>query len=379
MFHHQFIDDLSNIAPAIWDALFESDPLVSHAFLLACQQSGAASIQSGWHAQHLVIYQESVVMAILPGYLKTHSYGEYVFDWSWAEAYQQHNLPYYPKWVCGVPFSPVSGTRIGCKKLDDPLIQYISDTLNSHCQQQGWSGWHVNFLPKEHSDPLSHGNTMQRIGVQFQWFNRGYTDFEHFLARFTARRRKTLKKERQKALADNLSIQWLEGDEITTELMDQFTHFYQQTYLKRSGHLGYFNQNFFRQLQHNLRDKLVIMVAKKDHDIIAATLSLKSHDTLFGRYWGAKEHYDFLHFELCYYQGIEYCIKHGLACFHAGAQGEHKIMRGFEAVFTYSNHAIIHPEFSAAIGHFIDRETTHLREYQQQCLTLLPFKKDVPI
>ncbi|MDP5212222.1 GNAT family N-acetyltransferase [Pseudoalteromonas tunicata] len=376
MFQFEFIDDLTQIKAHTWDALLHGDPFVSHAFLLACQQSQAANNASGWYARHLLIYHHSQLAAVLPGYLKTHSYGEYVFDWSFAEAYEQHNLAYYPKWICAVPFSPICGNRIGCVELNNELIDYINQVLTTTCQQQGWSGWHINFLPQPHSDQLAQIPVMQRIGVQFQWFNQSYHNFDAFLARFTARRRKTVKKERQKALADNISIEWLEGEQISSELMAQFTLFYQQTYLKRSGHLGYFNQDFFAQLHRTMANHLVIMLAKKDHEIIAATLSLKNQHTLYGRYWGAKDNYDFLHFELCYYQGIEYCIEHKLMCFHAGAQGEHKIMRGFEAVVTYSNHYISHPDFSRAIGSFFQQERQQILHYQQQCLSLLPFKNE---
>lgn len=374
-FSYRWLSNIGELSATTWQAFFADNPFTDHGFLLALEQSGCVSEATGWQPKHLVIYQDDRIVALAPGYLKTHSYGEYVFDWAWAEAYEKNALDYYPKWVSGSPFSPVEGPRIAIKHTNPALIyNYISQLLDEQCQTHGWSGWHINFCDQQQAKALNEHSAMLRLGVQFQWFNRSYTHFDDFLQQLMARKRKAIKKERAKITQQNITIQWLQGEQITSSVVEQFCEFYQRTYLKRSGHLGYLNPQFFSLLQHLMAEKIVIMQAKQNDQLIAATLSFIDGDTLYGRYWGANAEVDCLHFELCYYQGIEYCIKHNLKCFHSGAQGEHKISRGFESVFTYSAHAIAHPEFRLAIADFLQRESSHLKIYQQQCQTLLPFK-----
>jgi len=254
------------------------------------------------------------------------------------------------------------------------VYKYITELLNLHSKEQGWSGWHVNFCNLAQATHLTEQHAMLRVGVQFQWFNKGFTCFDDFLNTLNSRKRKSLKKERSKITQQNITIEWLQGMQITPEIMQLFCEFYQRTYLKRSGHLGYLNMPFFKLLHALMADKLVIMLAKKEDAIIAATLSLIGADTLYGRYWGASEEVDSLHFELCYYQGIEFAIKHNLSCFHSGAQGEHKIARGFAPVLTYSAHHIIDNNFSNAISDYLKRERQHINIYKDQCSALLPFK-----
>ena len=254
------------------------------------------------------------------------------------------------------------------------MYEYITTQLNLQSIEQGWSGWHVNFCDKAQAQFLAFEHAMLREGVQFQWFNKGYDSFEDFLQSLSSRKRKSLKKERAKISQQNITIQWLTGSEITIEVMQVFCEFYQRTYLKRSGHLGYLNMEFFMLLHTLLANQIVIMLAKKADSIIAGTLSFIGKDTLYGRYWGASEEVDSLHFELCYYQGIEYAIKHNLTCFHSGAQGEHKIARGFEPVTTYSAHHIVNNDFSNAIDDYLAREREHIALYKAQCASLLPFK-----
>jgi len=381
MYSYKILNHINEVEPPIWDAFFDDNPFTKHAFLYACETSLAASKKTGWIAHHFLIYQDDNLIAIMPGYLKSHSYGEYVFDWSWAEAYQNHGLDYYPKWIGAIPFSPIQGLRIAHNEsntsaISPQLYQFIANTLDQISHDSHWSGWHINFCDKTTSDLLKHQKVMPRIGVQFQWFNNSYQNFDDFLSSLSARKRKNIKKERQKVLSQDIQIQWLNGDDISDKLIQQFIEFYQRTYLKRSGHLGYLNVAFFTLLKQQLANDLIIMTATKSNELIAATLSLKSGDTLYGRYWGANEHCDFLHFELCYYQGIEYCIKHKLRCFHSGAQGEHKIARGFEPVFTYSNHKIMHHDFALAIDDFLQRETQHMQQYFKECEALSPYKKD---
>lgn len=376
-FSHQWFNSINQIDATQWQSFFNDNPFTQHAFLYALEQSQCVSAQTGWQPYHLAIYEGTTLIALAPGYLKAHSYGEYVFDWAWAEAYEKNGLAYYPKWLCGIPFSPIEGQRIRIMHSNPQLIYaYITEQLNTHSEEQGWSGWHVNFCDKAQAEQFKDLGAMLKTGVQFQWFNDGFNDFGDFLKTFNARKRKAVKKERAKIIAQNISIEWLEGKQITTATMQLFCEFYQRTYLKRSGHLGYLNGDFFSLLHALMADKLLIMLAKKGHRVIAATLSLIGKNTLYGRYWGASEEVDSLHFELCYYQGIEYAIKHNIHCFNAGAQGEHKIARGFQPVTTYSAHHIVHPDFRNAIADHLKRERYHINIYKQQCSTLLPFKNE---
>ena len=374
---HQWFTSINQIDANEWQRLFGSEPFTCHAFLYALEQSQCVHEQTGWQPKHLAVYENNKLIALAPGYLKSHSYGEYVFDWAWAEAYEQHGLEYYPKWLCGVPFSPIEGKRIAIEHNDHDLVyHYIKEQLNTHSIDQNWSGWHINFCEQAQANSLCTERVMQRVGVQFQWFNKGFNTFDDFLQTLTARKRKTLKKERAKIVQQNIAIEWLHGVQITPEIMQLFCEFYQRTYLKRSGHLGYLNMEFFILLHALMSEQLVIMLAKKDDKVIAATLSLIGENTLYGRYWGANEDVDSLHFELCYYQGIEFAIKHNLSCFHSGAQGEHKIARGFEPVLTYSAHHIVDGDFSNAISDYLKRESQHIHIYKDQCAELLPFKNE---
>ena len=376
-FSHQWFNSINQIDATQWHYFFGDDPFTQHAFLYALEQSQCVSAKTGWQPHHLAVYEDDKLIALAPGYLKAHSYGEYVFDWAWAEAYEKNGLDYYPKWLCGIPFSPIEGQRIGIMHSNPKLVyEYITEQLNTHCAKQAWSGWHINFCDKAQASQLNDTGAMLRTGVQFQWFNNEFKDFDDFLKTFNARKRKAVKKERAKITQQNITIEWLQGEQITTTVMQLFCEFYQRTYLKRSGHLGYLNSDFFSLLHALMAEKLLIMLAKKDHKVIAATLSLIGDNTLYGRYWGASEEIDSLHFELCYYQGIEYAIKHNIHCFNAGAQGEHKIARGFQPITTYSAHHIIHPDFNHAIADYLERERQHIDIYKQQCSTLLPFKNE---
>ncbi len=377
VFTHRWFTRIADIEPAIWDSFFGSHPFTSHAFLSALEQSGCVSEDSGWQACHLAIYEQNRLVAIAPGYIKGHSYGEYVFDWAWADAYAQHGLDYYPKWLCASPFSPIEGARVAIHHPHpEQIYAYLTQLLTTECAVQGWSGWHINFCPQAQAQALLQSPCLPRLGVQFQWFNRDYLDFDAFLAGLKSSKRKVIKKERLKVQQAGFSIEWLQGKQLNPALLSEFSGFYRQTYLKRSGHTGYLNENFFQLLGECMPDKVVLMCAKKQERLIAATLSFVDEGTLYGRYWGALEEVDCLHFELCYYQGIEYCIQHHLKCFHSGAQGEHKIARGFEPVMTHSVHDIVHPDFKRAIADYLTQERQNMQRYHLQCESLLPFKKE---
>ena len=376
-FSHRWFKNINEIDQAQWHAFFGDEPFTQHAFLYALEQSQCVTQQSGWQPYHLAVYEGSNLIALAPGYVKSHSYGEYVFDWAWAEAYEKNGLHYYPKWLSGVPFSPIEGKRIAIHHTNhNDVYNYITEQLCTHSIEQGWSGWHINFCDQTQATLLTEQHAMLREGVQFQWFNKGFDTFDDFLTTLNSRKRRSLKKERAKITHQNITIEWLQGSDITPEIMQLFCEFYQRTYLKRSGHLGYLNSEFFTLLHALMASQLVIMLAKKDGQVIAATLSLIGENTLYGRYWGASENIDALHFELCYYQGIEFAIKHKLDCFHSGAQGEHKIARGFEPVTTFSAHHIVNNDFSSAIEDYLSRERQHIALYKAQCTSLLPFKNE---
>ncbi|MGX1114227.1 putative N-acyltransferase [Pseudoalteromonas sp. MBR-15] len=375
-FSHRWFNQITDIDTTIWQRFFHDTPFTDHAFLAALEHSGCVSKNTGWQPMHLAIYQQKHIVALLPGYIKYHSYGEYVFDWAWAEAYQQHGLDYYPKWLSAVPFTPIEGQRLSINHPNpDSVYNYLTQVLTNTAHDRQWSGWHINFCHQQQAESLKSDAVMLRQGVQFQWFNQAYSHFDDFLDSLTARKRKSIKKERAKITQQHITIEWREGNTISAQDMQLFSHFYSQTYIKRSGHTGYLNNAFFQRLRDTMPTQLVLMLAKQADEVIAATLSFKDKQCLYGRYWGANDEIDSLHFELCYYQGIEYCIANKLKQFHSGAQGEHKISRGFQPVYTYSVHHIQQPDFAAAINDFIARERQHMALYKAQCDTLLPFKQ----
>ncbi|PCJ43582.1 MAG: GNAT family N-acetyltransferase [SAR86 cluster bacterium] len=375
----EFLDSITDIAPDDWNKLVGSDyPFLQHAFLFALEKSGCTSVRSGWKPLHLVIKNNAgKLLALMPLYLKNNSMGEYVFDWSWADAYSQHGLEYYPKLVTSIPFTPSTGPRVCIDSAENKqeILTEIVKIVQQKALTLQASSWHILFPEKNFSDQLTDLGMPQRQGCQYQWFNKNYADFEAFLQSFSSRKRKNLKKERKKVQENNIQFEWLNGNEVTPEQWQSFYRFYQNTYLVR-GRSAYLNLPFFLELARLMPDQILLVMAKKDDAYIAGALSFKDNNALYGRYWGCDEEWQFLHFETCYYQGIEYCIKHKLQKFDSGAQGEHKIQRGFEPVFTFSNHWISHPQFSAAINQFIEEEKDHLSQYQQLAEKHLPYKKN---
>ncbi len=373
-----FLDSIAEISATEWNALVNSSyPFLRHEFLLSLELSGCASSRNGWQSKHLVVRDSlDKLVGLAPLYVKSHSMGEYVFDWSWADAYHRHGLNYYPKLLSAVPFTPSAGPRICLAKTQDEhaLLAFIINSVKELGQQIQASSWHILFPEKACSDLLEQEGLKQRTGCQYQWFNRDYTDFAGFLESFNSRKRKNIKKERRSIAQNDIDFEWLEGAEISAEHWQHFYRFYQNTYLVR-GRSAYLNLPFFLELGRLMPQQLLLVMAKKSSRYLAGALFFKDESTLYGRYWGCDEEWQFLHFETCYYQGLDYCIARRLKRFDSGAQGEHKIQRGFEPVFTYSNHWVSHPEFSAAIHHFLQEEKQHMDQYQQYVEELLPFKK----
>ncbi|WNC69795.1 GNAT family N-acetyltransferase [Thalassotalea nanhaiensis] len=377
-----FATQISQVNKQHWQAIFHDNyPFYQYPFLHALEQSGAVSSSSGWQPQHLLIHKGNTLIAAMPCYLKKHSYGEYMFDWSWANAYQAHGIAYYPKLLSAIPFTPATGKRIGIhpefEKFSQSLFALIVKVLTQTLEQVEASNFQCLFLDKATSDSLAKLGLIQRTDVQYHWLNKGYSSFSDFLSWMTARKRKMIKKERQNLVQHKLSFVWCNGKDITKQDWSSFYSCYQQTYLKRSGHQGYLNLTFFSSLSEQCADStLLLKVINDKQEVVASSLFFKSETHLYGRYWGCMKEHEFLHFEACYYQGIEYCIKHNLQCFDAGAQGEHKLARGFEPVKLYGNYLIPQPNFKQAIADFIEKEQRYHNDYMQSANSYLPFKTD---
>ena len=375
----EFLPSLADIAPAAWNAIAGEDyPFLRHEFLYGLETTGCTTAETGWQPCHLLLKESDELIAVMPLYLKSHSYGEYVFDWSWADAWRQSGLDYYPKLLTAIPFTPATGPRlcVSSPRREEELWPVVIQAIKSFAQRQNISSWHLLFPEENISRELLGLDAHRRTATQFHWFNDGYASFDEFLGTFTSRKRKNLRRERARVAEQGLEVVTLTGSEISEGDWLRFYRFYQMTYAKRSGHAGYLTRDFFLQTAPSLGDQVVMAVASQGGQAVAGALYFRSRDTLYGRYWGCQTEFDCLHFEACYYQGIEYCIEHGLSRFDPGAQGEHKIQRGFRPVSTWSNHWIADPQLSAAVGDFTRREDGHSREYQRQATELLPFREE---
>ncbi len=374
----EFLPSLADIAPGVWNEIAGEDyPFLRHEFLYGLEETGCTTAETGWQPCHLLLRESDKIIAVMPLYLKSHSYGEYVFDWSWADAWRRSGLDYYPKLLTAIPFTPATGPRLCVRapRREEDLWPVVMQAIRGFAQRQNISSWHLLFPQESVSRELLGLGAHRRTATQFHWFNDGYASFDEFLGTFTSRKRKNLRRERARVAEQGLELVTLTGPEISEGDWLRFYRFYQMTYAKRSGHAGYLTRDFFLQTAPNLGAGVVMAVARQAGEAVAGALYFRSRDTLYGRYWGCQKEFDCLHFEACYYQGIEYCIEHGLSRFDPGAQGEHKIQRGFRPVSTWSNHWIADPQLSAAVGDFTRQEDGHSREYQRQATELLPFRE----
>jgi len=351
------------------------DPFLSRPFLLGLEASGCTTEHSGWKPCHVGVGAPSAPAALIPAYIKTHSYGEYVFDWSWADAWQRMGLHYYPKLVTAVPFTPATGSRFGRREPGATPLSILAESVHSLCEALSLSSWHVLFLGEADSNELTDCGMPQRLTTQFHWFNRNYRDFQDFLDQFSSRKRKNLRREREQIARQGLRVRTCKGEAIKHSDWLFFHRCYQTTYAKRSGHGGYLTEAFFTQTCPALGSSPVMVIAEHGDQPVAAALFFEGEDTLYGRYWGCLAEFEYLHFEACYYRGIEYCIEHGLSRFDPGAQGEHKIQRGFEPILTFSNHWIADERLREAVAQFAEQERRHVRAYQREAATLLPFRR----
>lgn len=375
----EFIDSLAAISAAAWNAVAGSDyPFTRHEFLFALERSGAVDNDSGWRPQHALIKRGSELIAVLPLYLKTHSYGEYVFDWAWADAYRRHRRRYYPKLLCAIPFTPASGPRLCVAPGENTaeIAAFVVAALQRKIAGADISSLHILFPDASAAADFSRLGLSERWGAQYHWFNRGYASFDDFLATFASRKRKNLRKERERVAQQGIELEVLEGAQIAASDWDDFYRFYALTYAKRSGHAGYLNAEFFKQIGAALPQHIVLTLAHWRGERIGGALCFRDSRTLYGRYWGCVREFEFLHFEACYYQGIDYCIRHGLAHFDPGAQGEHKIQRGFEPIKTLSYHWLKDDDFRVAVDNFLDRERAAIDAHIAAAAELLPFRRD---
>ncbi|WP_188149435.1 GNAT family N-acetyltransferase [Teredinibacter waterburyi] len=379
----QFLDSVTQIDSAEWDAVWASDyPFVQHAFLELLERSAATTAATGWKPCHLAIRAADRVVALMPLYEKYHSYGEYVFDWSWADAYQRAGYDYYPKLLNAIPFTPATGPRLAMladlgEAEQAAVLDCLGQALHSQIQERGCSGFHSLFTDAKSAQRLAGMRLARRQGCQFHWFNQNFKDFDDFLAGFNSRKRKSLKRERSKVKAQGFELQIRSAKELSESDWEAFYLLYQRTYIKRSGSRGYLTRDFFMGLARVFPDQVAVATAHRDElvaPIFAAALYFRDSTTLYGRYWGAMDEVDGLHFETCYYQGIEYAIAQGLQRFDPGAQGEHKIQRGFTSVLTDSWHHLVHPQLQQAVASFVAEERPQIQAYCADARRYLPFK-----
>jgi uncharacterized protein len=371
---------IKDIEPHAWNSLVSGQsPFVQHEFLLALEQSGSVSAETGWEPCHIAVYQQDVLLAAMPLYIKHHSYGEYVFDWAWADAYRRNGLKYYPKLLTAIPFTPSQSPRIlsAGPALHNKLALPIFEAVKAYAKKISASSWHILFPDPNTAAALDTTDLIRREAIQFHWHNKNHKSFDDFLELCSSRKRKNLRKERSDVVQQGFKFERLTGDQISPEIWDQFYVFYQNTYQVR-GQYGYLTREFFTQLHASMPEQVfLIMVRREKRDgYVAGAMFLKDEKTLYGRYWGCERDYQNLHFETCYYQGIDVCIAEGLQLFDAGAQGEHKLRRGFEPVTTCSYHWISHPQFSAAIRDYCEQEKSHMEAYKLSAQEQLPFKRE---
>ncbi len=372
------INSMSQVDSTSWNQLAgDADPFLRHEFLLALEQSGSVCQKSGWIPAHLLVLDDDSLIAFMPLYLKNHSWGEYVFDHQWAEAYHQQGLEYYPKWLTAIPLTPCQGTRIVIKESISSLkvTQALLSFIKQLSEQHNVSSWHCLFPTLQEAELLKSLELSIREGVQFQWFNNHYQDFDAFLQTLNTSKRKMIKRERRRIQEQDIRLLRISGAKVSPLQWQIFYNFYSITYLKK-GSQPYLNLAFFQQIAATMGEQLLLVLAFKDDLPIAAALSFIGRETLYGRYWGCDEEYNNLHFETCYYQGLDYCIENGLQRFDSGAQGEHKIARGFEPITTYSAHWLKDKRFAKAIEDFVTEEKIMLARYKQKASTFLPFKQE---
>lgn len=380
--HTTIVSSPDDVPARAWERLdTNGNPFMARAFHVALYDTGCTGAKAGWEPRFVALYtgsslQQGNLVGLVPAYLKTHSYGEYVFDWAWANAYQRAGLDYYPKLVVAAPFSPVTGPRILiARDCEDPgqATRLLANALIADAKAAGLSSVHWLFLDADQAQALAAAGWLLRTGCQFHWDNAGYRSFEHYLEAFTSKKRKNVKRERRLVAEAGIRLATLPGDEVTAEQWRLFYRYYRSTVAKRGGH-PYLNEAFFLRLGSDMPDKVRLVWATKSGEPVAAALCLLGADTLYGRYWGARQDHDALHFECCYYQPIEYCITQGIRRFEAGAQGEHKLSRGLVPQTTRSAHWLAQPRFAKAVEDALEFERRDVADYMEVLEAHAPFR-----
>jgi len=365
------VNSLADVDREAWNALAGPQPFMRHEFLTALIDTGCAAAKSGWLPQFLLLSRAGKLEAAMPLFAKNHSYGEYVFDWAWAEAHERHGIDYYPKLVCAVPFTPVRGPRLLAAS-DGARRTLVRSALELARET---SSLHVLFARDEDAAVLADEGFLMRRTVQFHWTNDGYASFDDFLARLSHARRKNIRQERRRVREAGVELRWLDGPEISRKHWDFFNRCYRTTYAAHHSS-PYLSLEFFLRLAVALPQHVAMVLAERDGQPIASALFLRDERSLYGRYWGALEHVPLLHFECCYYQAIEYAITRGLDVFEGGAQGEHKLFRGLLPVESLSGHWLAHPKFARAVEHFLEREGAGITHYVNELAEHSPFKEE---
>jgi hypothetical protein len=368
---------LQHIAPAAWNALAGDSPFLRHEFLIALERAGCVGPGTAWQPAYLLAKNGADLIGALPLYLKYDSRGEFVFDWGWADAFERSGRSYYPKLVAAIPFTPATGQRLLVRPGADAAA--VEDALirgaRSAAAELDASSLHVLFPTEPERERLDREGFLSRKSCQFHWHNDGYVDFEDFLGRFSSAKRKKAKRERRRVAEAEIMFECLRGDGPTDSEWDAIFGFYAHTF-ERRGRPPYLNREFFTQIAATMPENLVIVLARFRGVPIAAAICFRGGTTLYGRYWGSAADFHSLHFETCYYQGIEYCIREGLQTFEPGTQGEHKISRGFTPHPTWSCHWLRDPDFHAAVADFLRRETRHVDAYMDELEEHVPYKDD---
>lgn len=380
----QIAGSAASIGRAAWNACANPEsapdphPFTRYEFFEALEESGSATTRTGWRPCHLVIERGSEICGLMPLYLKSHSQGEYVFDWGWADAFERAGGAYYPKLQASVPFTPVTGRRLAIAR---GIAEHAQDTRHallsagaSAVARLGASSLHITFLTEEEWRAAGKFGFLQRTDQQFHWHNRGYSSFENFLSDLSSAKRKNLRKERAAVFAEGVEFEWLRGGEITETQWDTFFAFYMDTGSRKWGH-PYLTREFFSRAGESMGDQIVLILAMRGGRAIAGALNFSGEGVLFGRNWGAREFIPFLHFETCYYQAIEYAIACGLSRVEAGAQGEHKLLRGYLPVPTYSAHYIAHPGLRRAVAEYLETERAAVAENMELLAEHGPYKR----
>lgn len=371
------VSSLIDVDATAWNALNHDDnPFLRHEFLLALEQNGCVGSGTGWTPIHVVVHDGARLVGATPLYIKEHSYGEFVFDWAWAHAYQRCGIPYYPKLVSAVPFTPATGSRMLIAEMDQAstvrqvLMKGVLDTAHAI----GASSVHWLFTNAADTQFLAARGLLQRVGTQFHWHNAGYTSFDGFIAQLSAKKRKNLNRERKRVSEAGIRLAILPGNEISADLWKMFYRYYATTSALKGG-TPYLTASFFTALGRTLPEHTLLVTAWQRDEFIAGALCLRSRDTLYGRHWGSRGDFNGLHFDACYYTPLDFCIREGIAHFEAGAQGEHKISRGFLPTATYSCHWIANREFRDAIARFVTEEANHVDAYMDELAEHSPFRQ----